>query len=158
MAILKVGGKTVEEATRRTDVELLAAWDQAVTVMLEAAAKSGPHREKCERMREWLAEHRDHPLYGERYEKYWFERMKANEVSGQLMDLATDVWRIQRQMSPRMLELLTDRLGAPLYPHVSQQFAIYARKTGSTDLLKVVEAWQMDENREDYVNPEPCPF
>lgn len=167
MATLTFKGKSIDEAIKKSEVELLREWDSAVQKMLAFAAEAGPQRDKIDRMRRWLHEHRNDERYGERYERYWFERMAANQKSAELMDHATAVFYIQRRMEPDTLRKLEGRLGAPLFPHVSQTFAIYARRIGSTDLLEVVEAWQRDEAWQDEfgtiepetpINPEPCPY
>lgn len=151
-AVLTAGGKTAKSVTdQRTQVELFDAWDRAIVDMLKVAAASATAKQRVDKMQLWLAndENHWHPKYQERYDQYWLEKMDANAVSARLFDMSIRINELQIRMAPDWIRGLSALVGCDLYPHVSQQFAIWAQRTGSDDLFEVVNAWQAAEYLED---------
>ncbi len=151
-AILTAGGKTAKSVTdQRTQVELFDAWDKAVTDLLKFAAASHESRQRMEKMQAWLGKEDNywHEKYQERYDQYWHEKMADNVIAGKMFDMTIAISNLQRRMSPDWIRGLSALVGCELYPHVSQQFAIWAQRLGSDDLFHVVSQWQKHEYVED---------
>lgn len=150
--VLTAGGRTAKSISeKRTQVELFDAWDAAINGMLRVAAASAPARQKLEKMQAWLSvdENQWNPKYQERYDIYWLEKIRANELAGKLMDMATEITRLQQKFDDSWIRGLSALVGCDLYPHVAQQFALWAQRTGSDDLFTVVKAWQSHEYQQD---------
>lgn len=150
--VLTAGGRTAKSISeKRTQVELFDAWDAAINGMLRVAAASAPARQKLEKMQAWLAneENHWHEKYQERYDTYWLEKIKANELAGKLFDMANAITALQVKFDESWIRGLSALVGCDLYPHVAQQFALWAQKTGSNDLFTVVKAWQSHEYQQD---------
>jgi hypothetical protein len=150
--VLTAGGRTAKAVTeKRTQVELFDAWDAAINGMLKVAAASHPARQKLEKMQAWLANEDNHwhDKYQERYDTYWGEKIKANELAGKLFDMAIAITALQVKFDDSWIRGLSALVGCDLYPHVAQQFALWAQRTGSDDLFTVVKAWQAHEYQED---------
>lgn len=150
--VLTAGGRSVKAVTeKRTQVELFDAWDRAIDGMLKVAAASAPARQRLEKMQAWLGKEENHwhEKYQERYDQYWSEKIKANELSIKLFDMASAITALQVKFDDSWIRGLSALVGCDLYPHVAQQFSLWAQKTGSDDLFIVVKAWQASEYLQD---------
>lgn len=146
--VLTAGGRSAKAVTeKRTQVELFDAWDAAINGMLRVAAASHPARQRLEKMQEWLGKEENHwhEKYQERYDAYWLEKIRANELTIRLFDMANAITALQVRFDESWIRGLSALVGCDLYPHVAQQFALWAQKTGSDDLFTVVRAWQSHE-------------
>lgn len=151
-AVLTAGGRSAKSVTAaRTQVQLFDAWDAAIKRMLSIAAQSAPARARVVKMHAWLSkdENQWHEKYDERYAQYWKEKIADNELAGKLMDMATEITRLQQKFDESWISGLSALVGCDLYPHVAQQFALWAQRTGSDDLFEVVNAWKAHEYQQD---------
>ena len=147
-AVLTAGGRRVDQLQQeRSQARVLAEWDRAVTELLRYAAASKPGRDRMEKMQAWLRneENQWHEKYSERYDQYWVEKQRDCEIASKMFDMTIQISRMEREFDDATVRGMSALLGCPMYPHVSQQFALWAQKIGSDDVFEVVRAWQMSE-------------